>query len=604
LNVFRTQSIRRQVALTIGLLLLPFVLGAAWSSRRTRDESAAAVRQEAASVAATSAAYLDQYLRGLDSMASALVLNPSVIAMQRAECDRLLASVLHDQPLLLNVVLHAPDGTIKGSGIQTTEQRPLVPLPHVRQVITTGRPVVSDLTVGPLTQRPTILLGYPVPRPSGGGAMVAVLSLGLNLMALETTFKAIPLLDGSIVTLTSRAGLVLARSRDADRYIGTTVEVPDPTERGAEPHASVKTDVDGVERVVASAVVRRGPWTISVGIPSRVIADRLWPLWWRTFMVAAVAILTSLLAWIWVGRHLSRQLDDLRAAAQRIADGDLSPMKPSRSLNKEMTELQVAFGTMADKLRQARQALDQQVEQEKGTREALERLQRQAVRQERLAAVGLLVSGLAHELNNPLQAILGAGELLERRPELPEDALKEIALVKTQGHRASEIIRNLSRFGTQNTTSPEVIDLRDVVSEVVQIRRADLESAKISCQIDTASTGTVHADFTEIEQVVLNLVINAQQAIQASGTSNGRVVIRSSDAGSCVRLEVVDNGPGVASGDEAKLFQPFFTTKPVGKGTGLGLAVSYGIIDSYGGTIGYQSNDLGGATFFFELPRV
>jgi two-component system NtrC family sensor kinase len=269
-----------------------------------------------------------------------------------------------------------------------------------------------------------------------------------------------------------------------------------------------------------------------------------------------------------------------------------------------MTELQVAFGTMADKLRQARQALDHQVEQERKTNEALERLQRKVVRQERLAAVGLLVSGLAHELNNPLQAILGAGELLERRPEMPEEALKEVALLKTQGHRASEIIRKLSRFGTQRTALPEVIDLRDVVSEVVQARRADFESAKISCQIDTTSTGTVHADFTEIEQVVLSFVINAQQSIQESCTSNGRVVIRSFDAGSHVRLEVLDNGPGVARCHEAKLFQPFFTTKPVGTGTGLGLAVSYGIIESYGGSIGYQSNDLGGATFYFELPRV
>jgi len=585
------------------LLLLPFALGAVWSSSRARNEGAASVRQEAASVAVTSAAYFDQYLRGLDSMVSSLVRNPSVIAMQRDECDRLFAAVLHDQPLLLNVVLHAPDGTIKGSGIQTTEERPPVTLPYVKQVMSTGRPVVSDLTVGPVTKRPTILLGYPV-MPSGGGAMVAVLALGLNLTRLEGTFQAIPLLAGSIVTLTNHAGLVLARSRDADRYIGTTVDVPDPTERGAEPHTTVQTDADGVERIVASAVVPRGPWTISVAIPSRVINDRLWPLWRRNVIIIAVSMLGALLAWLWVGRQLAQQVNHLRGAAQRIADGDLSALKPSRSLNREMNELQVAFGTMADKLREARQALDQQVEQERQTRETLERLQRHVVRQERLAAVGLLVSGLAHELNNPLQAILGAGELLGRRPGLSEDALKEVALVKTQGHRASEIIRNLSRFGTQNIASPEVIDLRDVVSEVVKSRRVDLESAKISCQIDTASTGTVHADFTEIEQVVLNLVINAQQAIQTSGVSNGRVLIRSCDAASSVRLEVVDNGPGVPSGDEAKLFQPFFTTRPVGKGTGLGLAVSYGIIDSYGGTIGYQRNELGGATFYFELPRV
>ena len=139
---------------------------------------------------------------------------------------------------------------------------------------------------------------------------------------------------------------------------------------------------------------------------------------------------------------------------------------------------------------------------------------------------------------------------------------------------------------------------------MVQLRRTHLDSANISCEIDTTSTGKLHVNFTEIEQVVLNFLINAQQAIQSSGIANGRVVIRSRDVGSRVRLEVLDNGPGVRPDDEPKLFQPFFTTKPVGEGTGLGLSVSYGIIDAYGGTIGYQPSAAGGATFYFELPRV
>jgi C4-dicarboxylate-specific signal transduction histidine kinase len=139
---------------------------------------------------------------------------------------------------------------------------------------------------------------------------------------------------------------------------------------------------------------------------------------------------------------------------------------------------------------------------------------------------------------------------------------------------------------------------------VVQLRRTHLDSANISCEIETASTGRIHVNFTEIEQVVLNFLINAQQAIQSSHTASGRVVIRSYDAGPRVRLEVIDNGPGIPAENEAKLFQPFFTTKPVGEGTGLGLSVSYGIIDSYGGSIGYHANAEGGATFYFELPRV
>jgi signal transduction histidine kinase len=112
----------------------------------------------------------------------------------------------------------------------------------------------------------------------------------------------------------------------------------------------------------------------------------------------------------------------------------------------------------------------------------------------------------------------------------------------------------------------------------------------------------VCANFTELEQVILNFIINAEQAIETAGHQQGRILIRLSDSGKKVRLEVQDDGPGVSAEDEPKLFQPFFTTKAVGEGTGLGLSVSYGIVESYGGVIGCKSNARGGATFFFELP--
>ena len=554
-------------------------------------------------MAATSAVYFDQYLRGLDSMASAIAHDKSVLSLRREACDQVLADLLRDQPLLLNAMIQASDGTIRGSGLPAGD-RPLVALPHIRDVLTTGRPAVSELTVGPVSQKPTILFGYPVPFAGAGGSPpVGVLTLGLNLAGLESMFKAVPLADGSVVTLTNQRGLVLARSRDADRFIGTTMEIPKPASDSDSPFASVMTDLDGVERIVASAGVRGGAWTISVGIPRSVILARLWPLWTRNLLIVVVSALLSFLLSLGVGRHFARQLNHLREAAHRIAAGDLSPVSSTGAFNKELTELQSAFRTMAENLRATHQALDQQVAQEREIREALETIQRQAVRQERLAAVGLLVSGVAHELNNPLQAIMGASELLERH-ELSDQALKEVELVKNQGLRASEIIRSLSRFGAQRSAEPAIVDLHDVVAEVVQLRFADLDSAGISCEVDVAATGRIHVNFTEIEQVVLNFIVNAQYAIEAAKVANGRVVIRSSDAGPSVRLEVLDNGPGVPPGNEAKLFQPFFTTKPVGEGTGLGLSVSYGIIDSYGGTIGYRRNEWGRATVFFELPRL
>jgi two-component system NtrC family sensor kinase len=295
-------------------------------------------------------------------------------------------------------------------------------------------------------------------------------------------------------------------------------------------------------------------------------------------------------------------IDRIHTAVRRIAHGDLSPPTKSPVPNRELAELQDAFITMAANLRQAHEALDRQIEQERKMREMLQSLQRQVVRQERLAAVGVLVSGVAHELNNPLQAILGTAELLERHSELTPEALEEVAFVKTQSGRAREIIRNLSRFSSQQSGPPTLVDLGDVVAEVVQLRRRDLDNSSILLDVQLATTRKVYANFTEVEQVVLNFVINAQQSIETAGRTKGRILIRVFDAGKKVCLEVQDDGPGVSPDDEPKLFQPFFTTKPVGKGTGLGLSVSYGIIESYGGAIGHRGNEWGGATFFFELP--
>ena len=586
------------------LLLLPLLLGIGWSSNRTRLERRAEVLAEAASITATSVAYFDRYLHGVDSIASVLVRHPAVIGLNREECDRLFAGVLHDQPLLLNVVLRAPDGSLRGSGLQARDVGgPVVTTQYVQQVVSSGRPVVSDLTLGPVSHKPTVVLAYPV--RSDAGSIVGVLDFGIDLSQLQTLFARLPLAEGSVVTLTDRRGLVLARSRDADRYIGTTMAVAAPTEPGAAPQASAGTDIDGVDRLFASAIVDRGGWVMTVGIPRTVVAARLWPLYTRNLAISAMAVLMPLFFWLWMGSRLSRQLNHLRGAAQRIAHGDLSP--PARMadvLNQELGELQDAFVSMAENLGRTREALDRQVEQERKMRETLGSLQRQVVRQERLAAVGVLVSGVAHELNNPLQAILGASELLERRRDLSAEALLEIGFVKTQSARAREIIRNLSRFSSQQSGPPTAVDLREVIAEVVQLRRANLDAAAISLDVQAASTRKVFANFTELEQVVLNFVINAQQAIQAVGLHEGRMIIRLSDVGQRVRVEVVDNGPGVSAEHEPKLFQPFFTTKPVGEGTGLGLSVSYGIVESYGGAIGYHGNETGGATFFFELPAI
>ncbi len=600
MRILKDQPLRRQVVAVTCALLVPFIVAAGWSANLSRTEQTDELREQAASVAATAGAYLNTYLTGLDSMASALARHPAVMTLDRAQTDPLLETVLRDQPLILNIVVSDRTGVVKGTGAPSSEAR-LAPtsMPYANQTIKTGKSQVSELMIGRISHQPTIVLSYPV--RDAGGALVGVLGLGLNLTRLQTLFSDIPLPDGSVVTLTDGVGRVLARSRDAELYIGK-IAGANPTAPRDVARSQVRTSLDNVERSYGNAVVDRGPWLLSVGIPTSLAATRVAPLYRRNFAIVVTAIAAVLLLSLALSTSMARGVDSLRTAVQRIADGDLSPPLRRPVPNRELAQLQDSFITMAANLRETHLALDHQVEQERRMRETLQSLQRQVVRQERLAAVGVLVSGVAHELNNPLQAILGTVELLERDRAISPAVLEEIAFVKTQSGRAREIIRNLSRFSSQQSGPPTLVDLREVIEEVVQLRRRDLDSSGVALTIDVQTDRRVYANFTEIEQVTLNFVINAQQSIESAEHSLGRILIRVMDAGKRVRLEVQDDGPGVTPENEPKLFQPFFTTKPVGKGTGLGLSVSYGIIDSYGGAIGHHPNEWGGATFFFELP--
>jgi C4-dicarboxylate-specific signal transduction histidine kinase len=142
----------------------------------------------------------------------------------------------------------------------------------------------------------------------------------------------------------------------------------------------------------------------------------------------------------------------------------------------------------------------------------------------------------------------------------------------------------------------------EVIASVVELRQRRLQEQGIILELHEEGSHLVRAIFAELQQVLLNFVTNAEQAIVAARPARRRIVIRTADVDERLRVEVEDSGPGVAPENESKLFQPFFTTKPVGEGTGLGLSVSYGIIQSLGGEIGYRRAAAGGALFYVELP--
>ena len=231
-------------------------------------------------------------------------------------------------------------------------------------------------------------------------------------------------------------------------------------------------------------------------------------------------------------------------------------------------------------------------------------LHHQLLQTEKLAALGQTVSGVAHELNNPLATILTWSERLAARP-LDDITKRGVETILSESERAAKIVRNLLTFSRKRHTTRAMIDLNQVVRETLALRSYEQRVSNITT-IDALASGLPHvfADPHHVKQVLLNLIINAEQAMLAAH-GRGSLVTRTwyDVEQESVVLEINDDGPGVPDEVQAKIFDPFFTTKAVGKGTGLGLTVAYAIIQDHGGHIRVKSEPGGhGASFFVELP--
>jgi C4-dicarboxylate-specific signal transduction histidine kinase len=445
------------------------------------------------------------------------------------------------------------------------------------------------------------IFGYPV---TNHGHVIGSLGLFVDLVGLQEAFVSLPLPDGAVVAVADVSGQILARSVAPEKYSGRLLYGRPRAGRNPLPPDVRPDDVDGIERIYSEALVEAGDLIVSVGIPASVAVRQLTSIWGRGVALVALGLVGWLIVALVLSRRLGNSVSYLDATAQRIAGGDFSPIQEQPMLSRELADLQAAFGQMLQRFNDSRHAVDVQMAEERRIRQELESLQGQVIRQERLAAVGQLVSGVAHEINNPLQAILGFAELLQMQTELPEAVKADLRLIQKESARACGIIRNLALFARQQPGEAAPVALVEVITSVAELRQRRLESEDIELSIDDQSNQHVMAVITELQQVVLNFVVNAEQAIVNSGRLPGRITLRTFDKGDRTVLEVEDTGPGIPPEHEARLFQPFFTTKPVGQGTGLGLSVSYGIVDSLGGHIGYRGAPAGGAIFYFELPAV
>ncbi|HEU4419576.1 MAG TPA: HAMP domain-containing sensor histidine kinase [Planctomycetota bacterium] len=297
------------------------------------------------------------------------------------------------------------------------------------------------------------------------------------------------------------------------------------------------------------------------------------------------------LGWLLLRRVL-RPVRDLRAGAVRLGLGDLDVQIPAHH-NDELGDLAEAFRKMAAQLRESRQELEQRVEQRS----------REVLRTAKLAQLGTLAAGIAHEINNPLASIAACSEGLLRDVDgdpqgAPENLREYLHILHKEAMRARDITTRLLRLAHPSVEHREVFWVGEAANEVGALFAHQMADAGVRLEIVCDGRGpALHGNAAEWRQVLFNLLRNALDA----SPKNGRVVVRCEASGGNVVITVEDEGPGIDPEHLERLFEPFFTTKEIGKGTGLGLAIVHRIVTAHGGSITAE-NGARGALFRIVVP--
>jgi len=323
-------------------------------------------------------------------------------------------------------------------------------------------------------------------------------------------------------------------------------------------------------------------------------------LFYFAFTGGAILLLT----YVGLTYLIVRPLSKLTAASERLATGRRHVDVPVAGAG-EVARLAVSFNRMAAELREERQALEDRLAELEATTTELESAEAQVVRSERLASVGRLSAGVAHEIGNPLAAILGMVELARDPDVETADRAEFLARIQNETERINRIIRDLldfSRRGRDEEVKGETTNLAEVVADAASLVAPQKDLGQVTIERRVAEElPTVQGPADQLTQIVLNLLLNAADAIEGDGSILIEVDLHP-ERDDAIRLAVTDTGAGIDPEILPHLFEPFVTSKPTGEGTGLGLAVTHTLVERLGGTITAENDDDGGARFVVDLP--
>jgi len=261
---------------------------------------------------------------------------------------------------------------------------------------------------------------------------------------------------------------------------------------------------------------------------------------------------------------------------------------------EQVAEIQVELVVELEALRRRVAELESMEAEQRRTEEQL-------IIADRLASIGELASGIAHELNNPLTSVIGFSQLLLGK-DIPDEVKEDVKIIYSEARRAADVMKNLLIFARKHSPAKQLININDVIEKVLVLRAYEhkVENIQVVSRLANYLPLTM-ADCFQLQQVFLNIVINAEHFMRRE-SQRGTLTITTRRIGDIIRASFADDGPGIARENLGRLFDPFFTTKEVGEGTGLGLSICHGIITEHRGRVYAESEPGKGATFIVELP--
>ena len=308
---------------------------------------------------------------------------------------------------------------------------------------------------------------------------------------------------------------------------------------------------------------------------------------WRKYLVFSVvsALVPNLILVLLIVRTFSRPIGRITVAAVQVANGGYGTEVDLRRSNDEIGLLAESFNEMSRKMA--------------GDIEELRQLNEQLIRTEKLAAMGTLAAGVAHEVNNPLAAISSLIQMMQANKNLDAENSEKLKLISAQINRITQVTKDMMDFARVRPAAQSAVNINSVIETSLRLASFDKSFQNLRLKkLLATNLPEIFADTDQLQQVFLNLFLNARDAMPGGG----ELLIKTSSSNNEIVIEIADSGTGIDPGNLKQIFDPFFTTKQTGKGTGLGLAVCYGIVTAHGGKIEVAPNDESGTTFFVVLP--